>query len=132
MKIRVILFGTLRKSFSDHDPVLGMEVEIPEGSTVGDLIAHIDLPAKKFGLVSVDGHLVKAGNLLQENALCGCFNLFSGGKISAATKAQKNRCCGLIESLISDYSCRICNCCQCCPHICEHRFPHRCHSHCTE
>ena len=48
MKIRVILFGTLRKSFSDHDPLLGMEVEIPEGSTVGDLIAHIDLPAKKI------------------------------------------------------------------------------------
>ena len=79
MKIRVILFGTLRKSFSDHDPVLGMEVEIPEGSTVGDLIAHIDLPAKKFGLVSIDGHLVKAGNLLQENAVVRVFQPIFGG-----------------------------------------------------
>ena len=79
MKIRVILFGTLRKSFSDHDPVLGMEVEIPEGSTVGDLIAHIDLPAKKFGLVSIDGHLVNAGNLLQENAIVRVFQTIFGG-----------------------------------------------------
>jgi len=79
MKIRVILFGTLRKSFSDHDPVHGMEVEIPEGSTVGDLIAHIDLPAKKFGLVSVDGHLAKAGNLLQENAVVRVFQPIFGG-----------------------------------------------------
>ena len=79
MKIRVILFGTLRKSFSDHDPVHGMEIEIPEGSTVGDLIAHIDLPAKKFGLVSVDGQLVKAGNLLQENAVVRVFQPIFGG-----------------------------------------------------
>jgi sulfur carrier protein ThiS len=79
MKIRVILFGTLRKSFADHDPVHGMEVEIPEGSTVGDLIAHIDLPAKKFGLVSVDGQLVKAGNLLQENAVVRVFQPIFGG-----------------------------------------------------
>ena len=79
MKIRVILFGTLRKSFSDHDPVHGMEVEIPEGSTVGDLIAHIDLPAKKFGLVSVDGHLAKAGNRLQENAVVRVFQPIFGG-----------------------------------------------------
>ena len=79
MKIRVILFGTLRKSFTDHDPVHGMEVEIPEGSTVGDLIAHIDLPAKKFGLVSVDGQLVKAGNLLQENAVVRVFQPIFGG-----------------------------------------------------
>ena len=79
MKIQVILFGTLRKSFPDHDPVHGMEVEIPEGSTVGDLIAHIDLPAKKFGMVSMDGHLVKTGNLVQENAVVRVFQPIFGG-----------------------------------------------------
>jgi sulfur carrier protein ThiS len=79
MKIRVILFGTLRKSFSDHDPVHGMEVEIPAGSTVEDLISHIDLPAKKFGMVSMDGHLVKAGNQLQENAVVRVFQPIFGG-----------------------------------------------------
>jgi len=79
MKIRVILFGTLRKSFSDHDPVHGMEVEIPESSTVGDLIATIDLPAKKFGMVSMDGHLVKAGDLLEENAVVRVFQPIFGG-----------------------------------------------------
>jgi sulfur carrier protein ThiS len=56
-----------------------MEVEIPEGSTVGDLIAHIDLPAKKFGMVSMDGHLVKTGNRLQENAVVRVFQPIFGG-----------------------------------------------------
>ena len=79
MKIRMILFGTLRKSFADHDPVHGMEVEIPEGSTVGDLIATIDLPAKKFGMVSMNGHLVKAGDLLEENAVVRVFQPIFGG-----------------------------------------------------
>ena len=79
MKIRIILFGTLRKSFSDHDPLLGMEVEIPEGSTVGDLIAHIDLPTQKLGMVSMDGNLVKAGNMLKENAVVRVFQPIFGG-----------------------------------------------------
>jgi len=79
MKIRVILFGTLRKSFSDHDPVHGMEVEIPAGSTVGDLISYIDLPAKKFGMVSMNGQLVKTGNLLKENAVLRVFQPIFGG-----------------------------------------------------
>ena len=79
MKIRVILFGTLRKSFSDHDPGHGMEVEINRGSTVGDLIAAIDLPAKKFGMVSLDGHLAKAGDLLEENAVERIFQPIFGG-----------------------------------------------------
>ena len=55
MKIRVILFGTLGKQFPEHDPVNGFEVEIAEGSTLGDLVSQLDLPPKKFGLVSMDG-----------------------------------------------------------------------------
>ena len=79
MKIRVILFGTLSKSFPVHDPVYGMEVEIPKDSTVGDLISHIDLPAKKFGMISMDGHLVKEGEPLQENAVVRVFQPIFGG-----------------------------------------------------
>ena len=79
MKIRVILYGTLRKSFSGHDPVHGMGVEIPAGSTVGDLISYIDLPAKKFGMVSMNGQLVKTGNLLKENAVLRVFQPIFGG-----------------------------------------------------
>ena len=79
MKIRVILFGTLSKSYSVHDPVYGMEIEIPEDSTVGDLISHIDLPAKKFGMISMDGNLVKAGKLLHENAVVRVFQPIFGG-----------------------------------------------------
>ncbi len=79
MKIRVILFGTLSKSYPVHDPVYGMEVEIPEDSTVGDLISHMDLPAKKFGMISMDGQLVKAVNPLQENAVVRVFQPIFGG-----------------------------------------------------
>jgi len=46
---------------------------------VGDLIAHMNLPAKKFGMVSMDGHLVKAGNLLEENAVVRVFQPIFGG-----------------------------------------------------
>ena len=79
MNIRVILFGTLGKSFSNHDLVDGMAVELPAGSTVGDLIAHIDLPTQKLGMVSMDGNLVKADNMLKENAVVRVFQPIFGG-----------------------------------------------------
>jgi len=79
MKIQVILFGTLGKSFNNHDLIHGMEVELPNGSTVGDLIAHLDLPTQKLGMVSMNGNLVKAGRLLKENAVVRVFQPIFGG-----------------------------------------------------
>jgi ribosomal protein L27 len=46
---------------------------------VGDLITYIDLPAKKLGMVSMDGRLVKAGNLLKKNAVVRVFQPIFGG-----------------------------------------------------
>jgi len=79
MKIRVILYGTLGKQFPDHDPVNGFEVEIPKDTTVGDLVSQLDLPPKKLGLVSMDGRLVKAGKLLNKDAVVRIFHPIFGG-----------------------------------------------------
>ncbi|UCF95043.1 MAG: MoaD/ThiS family protein [Desulfobacterales bacterium] len=79
MKVTVILFGTLRKSFPDHDPVRGFEIEIPEGSRIEDLLAHLNLPTAKLGMVSIDGHLVKAGHGLKNGVVVRVFQPIFGG-----------------------------------------------------
>ena len=43
------------------------------------LAVTIDLPAKKFGMVSMDGHLVKAVDILKENAVVRVFQPIFGG-----------------------------------------------------
>ncbi len=79
MNIRVIFFGTLRKQFPDHDPTQGIEIDIPEGSTVEDLIMQLDFPLQKLGMVAMNGRLVKAGNLLKKNAVVRVFQPIFGG-----------------------------------------------------
>ena len=79
MKIRVIFFGTLGKRFPDHDPTRGIEVDIPEGSTVEDLIKQLDFPLEKLDMVAMNGRLVNAGDLLEKNAVVRVFQPIFGG-----------------------------------------------------
>ena len=46
MKIRVKLFGTLKGNVSDYDPEHGLEVEIPDGAKVADLLSHLGISKK--------------------------------------------------------------------------------------
>ena len=44
MKVKVRLFGTLSQKFPGYDSVKGLEVEIPDGARVKDLLAHLGIP----------------------------------------------------------------------------------------
>ena len=79
MKIRLILFGTLRKDFPTHDPTNGLEVELADGSSVGDLVDYLEIPRSKLGLVSVGGMLVKADAKLEDRDCVRVFQPISGG-----------------------------------------------------
>lgn len=79
MRIQVILYGTLRNGFPGHDPTRGFEVELAGGSSVGDLIDHLEIPRSKLGLVSVGGVLVKAGAKLKNRDCVRVFQPIAGG-----------------------------------------------------
>ncbi len=79
MKIRVILFGTLRKGFPTYDPSHGLEVELADGSSVRDLVDYLEIPRFKLGLVSVGGMLVKADAKLADRDCVRVFQPISGG-----------------------------------------------------
>jgi len=79
MKIQVILFGTLRKGFSTHDPTHGLEVDLADGSSVGDLVDYLEIPRSELGLVSVGGILVKADAKLADRNCVRVFQPIAGG-----------------------------------------------------
>jgi len=79
MRIQVILYGTLRNGFPDHDPTRGFEVELAGGSSVGDLIDHLEIPRSKLGLVSVGGVLVKPHAKLKNRDCVRVFQPIAGG-----------------------------------------------------
>ena len=64
MEIKVRLYGALGKGLPGHDPLNGLTLELPDGASVGDLIAHLEIPRKKVGIISIDGSLAKDNRVL--------------------------------------------------------------------
>ena len=65
MKVKVRLFGTLGQQFPGYDPAKALEVEIPDGARVKDLLAHLGIPEVKGGVAAVEG-LLEAWSLWTE------------------------------------------------------------------
>jgi sulfur carrier protein ThiS len=47
MRIRVRLYGTLSQDIPDYHHAEGIEVEIPDGATVKDLLARLEISEKQ-------------------------------------------------------------------------------------
>ena len=79
MKIRVKVFGTLKRHISGYDPVHGVEVEIPEGAKVEDLCSHLEIPQKDTPIVTLNHRIVKTGEELIDGSEVNLIQRVSGG-----------------------------------------------------
>jgi len=79
MKIKVRLYGTLGSHIPDFDPLKELSLEIPEGSTINDVIDRLAVPRKKVGIVSVDDRLAKATEPLHNGNFVRIYRPLAGG-----------------------------------------------------
>jgi molybdopterin synthase sulfur carrier subunit len=88
MNIYVKLYATLTKSVSEailaqygHGISAGsrLEVALPEGSTVDDLVTHLDLPRKQVKVIFVNGQIQDLDYELQPEDEIGIFPPIGGG-----------------------------------------------------
>ncbi len=79
MKVWVKLFATLQGLFPDLGIGEAMQVEMPDGATVGDLIAQLRLPPEEVKLVYVNGRLKKIDHPLSDGNEIGIFPPVGGG-----------------------------------------------------
>ncbi len=77
MKVVVKLYGTLGQQFPGYQPSQGIEVDLPEGATVRDLLAHLRLPER--AIVIVEGRVLPADAGLQGDAPVSVFQPIGGG-----------------------------------------------------
>lgn len=77
--VSVKLFATLRQQY----PHLGigepMPVQLPPGTTVGQLIEHLRLPAEEVKVVFVNGIVRRKEHVLKEGDDLGIFPQVGGG-----------------------------------------------------
>jgi molybdopterin converting factor small subunit len=79
MKISVRLLGLLSKDVESYNHENGLEMDMPQGSTYGDIVAALSLPPDKAGMFSVGGILKKRDEAVAEGDEVHIFMPLSGG-----------------------------------------------------
>lgn len=79
MKINVKLFGTLGHDFDGYDALNGLEVKIPDGARVKDLLAHLNITEKKGCFVSINNCIAKKNDKLVSHAKIMILQSLAGG-----------------------------------------------------
>jgi sulfur carrier protein ThiS len=79
MKVRVKLYGTLRQDFPGYPPSRGMEVEVPDGATVKDLLALLEISESRRAVVIAEGRILKADDKMQPRVPVNVLQAIGGG-----------------------------------------------------
>lgn len=79
MRVQVRLYGTLKQRFPGYRHVEGVQIEIPEGATVGDLLDTLKLSGPREVLAVVAGRVAKLEEKLQGGAPVSVFQAMGGG-----------------------------------------------------
>lgn len=79
MRVQVKLFATLRRYYPDLGVGEGMDVELPDGATVGQLVQHLGLTADHVRVVFVNGVARDDPHPLADGDEVGLFPPVGGG-----------------------------------------------------
>jgi sulfur carrier protein ThiS len=79
VKVRVRLFGTLGQHFRNYNHAEGLEVKIPDGARIKDLVAHLEISGSDSGFVTLDGRVAKADDELKDGAIVHILQRVFGG-----------------------------------------------------
>lgn len=79
MKVLIKLFSVLREYVPDYNPQKGVETELPDGSTVADLLSHLGIPMSKVPVVTFNGRVLQPADTIYEDSTLHIFQLVTGG-----------------------------------------------------
>jgi sulfur carrier protein ThiS len=81
MKVKVRLYGTFSQKVPDYQQSEEIEVEVPEGATVKDLLSLLQIPVSgsEKAVVSIDGRIRKASDEITSGAHAQIFQPMHGG-----------------------------------------------------
>ena len=79
MKIEVELYGTLKKLYPGNKRSEGIELEIPDGTRVIDLLDHLKIPDQRGVVVTMDGKILKSNQEIPKGGSVRVFQTIHGG-----------------------------------------------------
>jgi sulfur-carrier protein len=79
LQVRVTLFATLTQFTPGKEPGVPFVIEIPDGSTLADLMALLRLPEEEVKLTFINGRFQQAEYQLKNDDRVGIFPPIGGG-----------------------------------------------------
>jgi sulfur carrier protein ThiS len=79
MKVLIKLFSVLRDYVPDYDPEKGVETDLPEGSTVADMLSHLGIPMSKVPVVACNGRILQPADTIHKDSILHIFQPVAGG-----------------------------------------------------
>ncbi len=79
MRVQVKLYGTWRGRFPNYRHSQGIEVEVPDGARVKDLLARLNIPQSQGALVILDGRVLRADEPLRGGIQVDVLQAVGGG-----------------------------------------------------
>jgi len=79
MKVKVRLFGTLSQHFPNYQHAQGIEVKIPEGTTVEDLLSLLGISESGGLVIIMEGRILKADDKIQDEVQVNVLQSIYGG-----------------------------------------------------
>jgi sulfur-carrier protein len=79
MPLQIFLNATLRQYIPGYNPLAGLSLEIPPGTTAAQVIARLNLPAAQVTLIMVDGRRRDPDYVLRGDERLGLFPPIGGG-----------------------------------------------------
>ncbi|MDA3790712.1 MAG: MoaD/ThiS family protein [Desulfobacula sp.] len=79
MKLNIKLYGTLSRSFDDYDHLSGLDVLLPEESSIQDLLVYLNVLPKRVGMILMDGKPVQKDTRLKNETQIKILQPIAGG-----------------------------------------------------
>jgi sulfur carrier protein ThiS len=79
LRLTIKLYGTLSRSFDEYNHLSGLEVNIPDGASIHDLLDYLNLSSERLGMIYMDGKVLNKNSQLNDGALIKIFQPISGG-----------------------------------------------------
>ena len=79
MQVMVKLYGTLSNRFPGYVHSEGIEVTIPDGGKVKDLLSALKIPEALGAMVSMDNRILKPEDILRQDSCVNVLQPLSGG-----------------------------------------------------
>lgn len=77
--IRIKLLGTLPSRFRHPYAAAGLDLKVPDGLTVGELVERLEIPKERVAMIAINGYLAKADDRIPDRAIVKLIQPIAGG-----------------------------------------------------